>query len=149
MVGAGRYRRRIVMSTHPRTRKRLTALWRRQARPEGIEFLPPFGLFEWISLQAQAFCVVSDSGTLSEEATLKAKKFAYHFFFRRMIPLSFMRPTGQLSVRSPHYAVKINRLDELSAGSDAGLDVICDGILTGAPFIYPAEKAARVPARVA
>jgi UDP-N-acetylglucosamine 2-epimerase (non-hydrolysing) len=67
---AARYRRRIVMSTHPRTRKRLTALWRRQARPEGIEFLPPFGLFEWISLQAQAFCVVSDSGTLSEEATL-------------------------------------------------------------------------------
>lgn len=67
---ARRYRRRIVMSTHPRTKKRLTALWRRQARPEGVEFLPPFGLFEWIKLQAHAFCVVSDSGTLSEEATL-------------------------------------------------------------------------------
>lgn len=67
---ARRYRRRIVMSTHPRTKKRLAALWRRHARPEGIEFLPPFGLFEWIKLQAHAFCVVSDSGTLSEEATL-------------------------------------------------------------------------------
>jgi UDP-N-acetylglucosamine 2-epimerase len=65
-----RYRLRIVMSTHPRTKKRLSALWRRQARPKGIEFLPPFGLFEWIKLQAHAFCVVSDSGTLSEEATL-------------------------------------------------------------------------------
>jgi UDP-N-acetylglucosamine 2-epimerase len=64
------YKRRIVMSTHPRTRKRLTALWRRRARPVGVEFLPPFGLFEWIKLQAHAFCVVSDSGTLSEEATL-------------------------------------------------------------------------------
>jgi len=65
-----RYRRRIVMSTHPRTRRRLQALWRRQARPEGIEFLPPFGLFEWIRLQQHAFCVISDSGTLSEEAAL-------------------------------------------------------------------------------
>lgn len=64
------YRRRIVMSTHPRTRKRLTALWRKRAKPEGIEFLPPFGLFEWIKLQTHAFCVVSDSGTLSEEAAL-------------------------------------------------------------------------------
>ena len=67
---AGKYKRRIVMSTHPRTKKRLTALWRRHPRPKGIEFLPPFGLFEWIKLQAHAFCVVSDSGTLSEEATL-------------------------------------------------------------------------------
>jgi UDP-N-acetylglucosamine 2-epimerase len=67
---ASRYRRRIVMSTHPRTKKRLASLWRRQARPKGIEFLPPFGLFEWIKLQVHAFCVVSDSGTLSEEATL-------------------------------------------------------------------------------
>jgi UDP-N-acetylglucosamine 2-epimerase (non-hydrolysing) len=58
------------MSTHPRTKKRLAALWRRQPRPKGIEFLPPFGLFEWIKLQADAFCVVSDSGTLSEEAAL-------------------------------------------------------------------------------
>lgn len=65
-----RYRRRVVVSTHPRTKKRLAALWRRQARPKGIEFLPPFGLFEWIKLQTHAFCVVSDSGTLSEEATL-------------------------------------------------------------------------------
>lgn len=67
---ATKYKRRIVMSTHPRTRKRLAALWRRHPRSSRIEFLPPFGLFEWIRLQANAFCVVSDSGTLSEEATL-------------------------------------------------------------------------------
>jgi len=64
------HKRRIVMSTHPRTRKRLAALWRKRARPDGIEFLPPFGFFEWIKLQSHAFCVVSDSGTLSEEAAL-------------------------------------------------------------------------------
>lgn len=68
---ARRYRRRIVMSTHPRTRKRLAALSRRTGkRPATIELLPPFGFFEWIKLQTHAFCVVSDSGTLSEEATL-------------------------------------------------------------------------------
>lgn len=67
---AGAYGRRIVMSTHPRTRKRLATLWRKRAKPRGIEFLPPFGLFEWIKLQSHAFCVVSDSGTLSEEAAL-------------------------------------------------------------------------------
>ena len=64
------HKRRIVMSTHPRTRKRLAALWRKRAKPDGIEFLPPFGFFEWIKLQSHAFCVVSDSGTLSEEAAM-------------------------------------------------------------------------------
>jgi UDP-N-acetylglucosamine 2-epimerase (non-hydrolysing) len=66
-----RYRRRVVMSTHPRTRARLASLRRRKgggAPP--IEFLPPVGFFEWIKLQMHAFCVVSDSGTLSEEAAL-------------------------------------------------------------------------------
>jgi UDP-N-acetylglucosamine 2-epimerase len=67
---AARYRKRIVMSTHPRTRKRLASLWRRQPKPRTIEFLPPFGFFEWIKLQTHAFCVVSDSGTLSEEAAI-------------------------------------------------------------------------------
>ncbi len=69
---ARRFRRRIVMSTHPRTRKRLAAIGRsgRKAGDSRIEFLPPFGLFEWIKLQTGAFCVVSDSGTLSEEAAL-------------------------------------------------------------------------------
>ncbi len=64
------YRKRIVMSTHPRTRKRLTALDRSFARQKRIEFLKPFGFFEWVKLQSHAFCVLSDSGTLTEEAAL-------------------------------------------------------------------------------
>jgi UDP-N-acetylglucosamine 2-epimerase (non-hydrolysing) len=68
---ARKYRRRLVMSTHPRTRKRLASLGKRAgARRSTIEFLPPFGFFEWIKLQQHAFCVVSDSGTLSEEAAI-------------------------------------------------------------------------------
>jgi UDP-N-acetylglucosamine 2-epimerase (non-hydrolysing) len=66
-----RYRRRIVMSTHPRTRKRLAALAPRTRRlQKRVEFLKPFGFFDWIKLQAGAFCVLSDSGTLTEEGAL-------------------------------------------------------------------------------
>ena len=64
------YRRRIVMSTHPRTRKRLTALAPRARGRRPIEFLKPFGFFDWIKLQMNAACVLSDSGTLTEEAAL-------------------------------------------------------------------------------
>jgi UDP-N-acetylglucosamine 2-epimerase (non-hydrolysing) len=67
---ARQYRKRIVMSTHPRTRKRLAKLDRSFARNRRIEFLKPFGFFEWVKLQAHAFCVLSDSGTLTEEAAI-------------------------------------------------------------------------------
>ena len=37
---------------------------------------------------------------------------------------------------------KVNNLEELSPGKDRGLDVVCDGIITGSDFVYPAEKIA-------
>lgn len=67
---------------------------------------------------------------MDENTTLRARKYAYHFFFRRMIRLPFFK--GQLDV-------SIESLDELLPGRSKGLDVICDGILTGSPFIYPDE----------
>jgi len=70
------------------------------------------------------------------EQVTRARTYAYHFFFRRMIPLPFMRPTGAW----PPYEVAIGSLDELLPGNPPGLDVICDGILDGSPFIYPAEE---------
>jgi hypothetical protein len=66
----------------------------------------------------------------------RARRYAYHFFFRRMVPLPFMRPSGGW----PPYEVGIESLDELLPGHHPGLDVICDGILEGTPFIYPAEE---------
>jgi UDP-N-acetylglucosamine 2-epimerase len=57
----------IVVSTHPRTRKRLEALGRDVA---GIDFHPPLGFFDYVSLQRRAHCVLSDSGTIAEEASI-------------------------------------------------------------------------------
>jgi UDP-N-acetylglucosamine 2-epimerase len=67
-----RHGKRVVMSTHPRTRTRLAALAAeaRALEEEGISFLPPFGFVDWVKLQQSAFCVLSDSGTLTEESAL-------------------------------------------------------------------------------
>jgi hypothetical protein len=65
----------------------------------------------------------------------RARKYAYHFFFRRMIPLPFMHPCKGV----PPFKPELNTLDQLYPGNFKGLDVICDGILTGSEFVYPAE----------
>lgn len=66
---ARRYGWPVIVSTHPRTRRRLAAAGFGDAAPS-IRFCPPFGFFDYAMLQQQAACVVSDSGTLTEEASL-------------------------------------------------------------------------------
>lgn len=73
---------------------------------------------------------------LDEAQIIRAKKYAYHFFFRRMIPMGFMAPADNW----PPYQMEINGLSDLMPGKDAGLDLICEGILTGTPYVYPAEN---------
>ena len=73
---------------------------------------------------------------MSEEKRQRARRYAYHFFFRRMIPLKFIEPTK----KNPPYRLSIGDLEELLPGRSLGLDVICNGILTGSDFIYPAER---------
>lgn len=73
---------------------------------------------------------------LDAETTARARKYAYHFFFRRMIPIQCMEPVQAW----PPYAVRFDNLEALLPGVDPGLDIICDGILSGTPFVYPAEK---------
>lgn len=68
-------------------------------------------------------------------AVRRARMYAYHFFFRRMIPVRSVRHRRGW----PPFDVGIRTLDRLRSGVDPGLDVICDGILKGEPFVYPAE----------
>jgi hypothetical protein len=75
-------------------------------------------------------------GRRLDEATVqRARKYAYHFFFRRMIPIAVMEPLQGW----PPYRVHFETLAPLQPGGDPGLDIICRGILEGTPFIYPAE----------
>ena len=62
-----RYKLPIVVSTHPRTLKRLESTGR---SVEGVRFVKPLGFADYVRLQMGAFCVLSDSGTLSEESSI-------------------------------------------------------------------------------
>ena len=59
----------IIISTHPRTKDRLNKN-SFQNFEKNVRFLKPFGFFDYIKLQKSAYCVVSDSGTITEESAL-------------------------------------------------------------------------------
>lgn len=72
-----------------------------------------------------------DSGTIE-----RARKYAYHFFFRRMVPLPFLTPVAKAW---PPFVIAADGLREFLPGRHRGLDIVCDGLLKGAPFVFPAE----------
>lgn len=72
---------------------------------------------------------------LPESTVRRARTYAYHFFFRRMIPVDLVKPTsGWLP-----YRLDVAGLSEILPGRNIGLDVICKGILEGSEFLYPEE----------
>ena len=72
------------------------------------------------------FAAGLDAGTIA-----RARRYAYHFFFNRMIPLPFIEPHAG----SAMYRLKLSSVRHLLPGASAGLDTICNGILGRTPFI--------------
>jgi hypothetical protein len=75
------------------------------------------------------------SAKLDARTVTRARKYAYHFFFRRMVPIRCIEPFS-----NPHFQIQLSSLHDLLPGRDPGLDVICDGILTGSDFFYQGES---------
>jgi UDP-N-acetylglucosamine 2-epimerase (non-hydrolysing) len=59
----------VIVSTHPRTKKTM-AEFGIQTDNKNVRFMSPLGFFEFICLERNAFCVISDSGTVQEECAI-------------------------------------------------------------------------------
>jgi hypothetical protein len=82
-------------------------------------------------------------GPLDASRLARARRYAYHFFFNRMIPLPFVQPKAGY----PLYTLRLDSLAGLRPGASPGLDTICDGILRRTPFVLgdaPVPPAAHV-----
>ena len=64
-----KYNMPVIISTHPRTKKKLEDIGYQNKNPL-IRFSKPYGFHEYNNLQINAFCVISDSGTIAEEASI-------------------------------------------------------------------------------
>jgi UDP-N-acetylglucosamine 2-epimerase (non-hydrolysing) len=65
----GEYGYPIICSLHPRTRSKMLAFGL-DPQKSAVQFLEPLGFFDFIALERQAFCVLSDSGTVQEECCI-------------------------------------------------------------------------------
>jgi UDP-N-acetylglucosamine 2-epimerase (non-hydrolysing) len=116
-----RWRLSVVVSTHPRTRQRLAALGGLDS--SGIQFSEPFGFLDYNQLQMKAFCVLSDSGTISEESSI----------------LRFPAVTLRSSIERPEAldAGSIIMTDLRPETVMAGIDAACaDHLLSAIPETY-------------
>jgi len=67
---AEKYNLPVIVSTHPRTKDRLEKFNKKIKTNNLIKFLKPLGFFDYIKLQSSAYCVISDSGTITEESSI-------------------------------------------------------------------------------
>jgi len=67
---AEKYKLPVIVSTHPRTQNRIDQLDNKIKINALVKYLKPVGFFDYIKLQQSAFCVLSDSGTITEESSI-------------------------------------------------------------------------------
>ena len=72
---------------------------------------------------------------MSDESVQQARKYAYHFFFRSQIPVPVLHQAEGHGLSK----LVISGIEDLLPGRYPGLDIICNGIISGDEFIYPAE----------
>src|SRR4030042_2650818 len=65
---ANKYKKKVIWSLHPRTPKKLAAL--NIKLPSSIETVEPFGFLDFVALEKDALCIISDSGTALQEGTI-------------------------------------------------------------------------------
>ncbi len=110
----------ILVSTHPRTRKRLEAGGDLHTDPL-IRFHPPFGFLDYNKLQLESACVLSDSGTIAEESTM----------------LGFPAVTLRGAIERP---------EALDTGAITMVDVTPDEVVAGVEFAMARGRSPEAPA---
>jgi UDP-N-acetylglucosamine 2-epimerase (non-hydrolysing) len=66
---ANSYRMKVICSVHPRTLDKIKK-WSVHADDPNVIFCEPFGFFDFVKLEKEALCVISDSGTVCEETCI-------------------------------------------------------------------------------
>lgn len=125
---AERFDMPVIVSTHPRTRKRFDALEDMALDPR-VQYLKPFGFHDYNHLQMHARCAISDSGTIAEESSI----------------LDFAAITPRDAIERPEALDTGNIVvtgidpDAILDGIDASVAMREERRTAGAPLVVPAD----------